>query len=321
MKCNSRMAWVSVSIATTALVAACGGGSGGGGSYFPTVAATPPAAGGSPEVPPAPSPSPEPIPSQDPACLALPADGKEIAVTVASNIGVSLGVATLTNEGPKTFEGQSHPTLKVQSRLDQLIGRESRHLLHMLPDAPFLPAGATTYATDVNSPSSRYAYSYANMTLEQLNTAIKDGKVTYSFGPAFSIENWGSPEFFEQFTQAERRGHLAFPDLKPLMPKESDFSVGKPVTLLMLERQAVGTAPLAALYKEKVREITLTNAGRENVAVGDVEHPRACRFDIVVRTADAYLRSLGMSEITTRAATAWFGKDGLVKIELKGPGA
>ncbi len=307
MKSKSRIAWVSLSIATGALVVACGGG--GEGGFFPAGTASTPVA---PEMPPA----------QPGACFTLPADGKAIAVTVASNIGVpaSVGIATLTNEGPKAFEGQSYPTLKVHSPLAQLFDRETRHVLHMLPDAPFLPAGASTDDANGGRPAVRYAYTYADLTLEQLRTAIKDGKASVTTGletlPPFD------PATHEMQANVNKRlGTLSIPDLKPLHPTTADFAVGKPVTLLMLDRQALGTNPLPPLFQKFVKELTLTHAGREDVTVGDVKHPQACKLDIAIRRVEMYGYAMGYVEPKTDAATAWFGKEGLVKIELKGPGA
>lgn len=266
----------------------------------------------------------------------LPADGKEVAVTVASNIGapLSLGVATLTNEGPKAFEGQSYPTLKVQSQIDKMIGRESRLSLHMLPDAPILPAGATGYTSDANALPLRYVYTYADLTLESLDARIKAGSASFFWGATGSPDTWtwinnvttidGQPFTFTDEAKSiylNAGGGLAIPNLSPAKPPNDIFTVDAPVKLLMLERQAYGSQPLPEVFRTNVKELTLTNDGREDISIGDVKYAQACKVGVVVRRADIYLFANNPQKVVTRHASAWFGPDGLLKVELKGPGA
>ncbi len=163
----------------------------------------------------------------------------------------------------------------------------------MLPNAPYLPAGAITFpsAGDVD-PQQRYAYTYAAMTLEQLRSAIQSGKATFS--------------------------PLVVPALQPVVPSVADFKLNTPVTLTMFEKRAGGTDLMGSSFTSRyIKELTLTYAGRESVAAGGTTYGQACRMNVSVRRTN--FNALPFSIETVGKATLWFAPNvGLVKISMDG---
>lgn len=287
---RSSAVWAVTAIAASVLAVACGGGGGGGGGgipFFPPVAADTPA------------PAPAPAPSPNEPCFIVPAGGKtaEVALTTTGPIPVSAIVATLTGAGSQSFEGQSYPTVEVRSRIDQITGSDKHQTAYMLPDAQFLPAGAVTHpASDSADAVQRYAYTYLRMSLEQLREAALAGKVGYAGMPFAQLQDM-QKEWMDAVQRALANNQpvppqpkfdsgLGIPGLEPVVPTLADFSENTPVKLLMLQRTGTGTDPMSVAFGTSVTELTLTNAGREDVTVGGTTHAQACKLNIAVRRGD-----------------------------------
>lgn len=285
---HKKVFFVGSSIAVAALIGACGGG-GGGGIGLPLAAL--PQTGA--------APAPSPAPSTNEPCFVVPASGKtaEIALTTSGPVPISAILATLTGTGVQPFEGQSYPSVDVRSRIDQIVGSDKQQTLYMLPDAQFLPAGAVTHpATGSAGQVQRYAYSYLRMTLEQLRDVAVAGKVDYVGPPKeerqAAMNAWLSEL---QHTQANNEPPppmpqfdegLGLPGTQAFIPAASDFPENTPVNLLMLQRTGKGEGPISAALGTSVTELTVTNAGREDVTVGGVTHAQACKLKVAIRRGD-----------------------------------
>jgi hypothetical protein len=226
-------------------------------------------------------------------CFAVPATGKTANVTATTTVPVEVEIATITGQGQQVFEGQSYTALDVRNRIDQVLGSDQHHTLYMLPNAPYLPAGAITYPSAGDTdPQQRYAYTYAPMTLEQLRSAISSGKATIF--------------------------PLVVPALQPVVPTVDSFKLNTPMTLLMLDKRAGGTAPMGASFSSRyIKELTLTYAGRESVTVGNVSYSQACKLNVSVRRSN--FNGIPFSIDSVGQGTLWFAPNvGLVKIAMGG---
>lgn len=221
-------------------------------------------------------------------CFAVPGAGKVAKVSAAVSVPVSVYVADLTGQGAQVFEGQAYAALDVRNRVDQLLNSDQHHTLYMLPNAPYLPAGAITYpsAGDID-PQIRYAYTYAAMSLEQLRDALNTGKATLG-GEGMVM-----------------RG------LAPIVPTVADFKLNTPVTLLMLEKRARGVNAMPAGFDVRAyRELKIAYAGRESVTVGSTTYSNACKLSVSARR----MAALGPAIESVGQATLWFAPGiGLVK--------
>ncbi|WKZ85396.1 hypothetical protein N5B55_00115 [Ralstonia pickettii] len=229
--------------------------------------------------------------SPDSSCFTLPGNGKTATVTASTTVPVEVTVATITGAGAQSFEGQSYSGLDVHA---QIAGIDQHHALFMLPNAPFLPAGAISYpSVGDTDPQQRYAYTYSPMTLEQLRTAIISGKASFGSG-------------------------LSYAGLVKTVPAATDFQLNTPVTLVMLEQQAGGTASLPTTFKTRyIKELTLTYAGREDVSVGSATYAQACKFSLAVRRTD--FNGLPFSITNVATGNLWFAPGvGLVKAQNSG---
>lgn len=236
--------------------------------------------------------------TSDASCFVLPASGKTATVTATATVPVSIEIATLTGLGTQTFEGQSYPALDERNRIDQVTGSDEHHTLFMLPNAPFLPAGAITFPSAGDTdPSQRYAYTYSRMTLDQLRNAVLGGKATYSVSA------------------------LSYAGLTSTVPSVSDFQLNTPVTLLMLEQQAAGTDPLPSTFKGRyMKELTITYAGREDVAVGSTAYAQTCKLNVTVRRSGFSFSGLPFSIDSVVSGSVWFAPGvGLVKVSAPAP--
>ncbi|GCB03500.1 hypothetical protein [Ralstonia sp. SET104] len=239
-----------LAIAAAAMTVACGGGGGDNSS-----AANTGGSGSSDEA------AAQVGTTADAACFALPATGKTANVTATSTVPVEVDIVSLSGAGAQTLEGQAYPALDVRNRIDQITGSDQHHMLYMLAGAPFLPAGAKTYAD--TDPEHRYAYTYTRMTLEQLRDAVLSHQASVSFN------------------------ELAYSNVKPVVPALADFQLNTPVTLLMLEKRAQGTDSLPSTFMAPyVNELTVTYAGREDVTVGSTVYTKACKMDVSLRRTD-----------------------------------
>ncbi|QCX51531.1 hypothetical protein [Ralstonia pseudosolanacearum] len=228
-------------------------------------------------------------------CFAVPGMGKTATATASVVAPVTVNVATVTGLGAQTFEGQSYTALDVRNRIDQVLNSDQHHTLYMLPNAPYLPAGAITFPSAGDTdPQQRYAYTYAAMTLEQLRSAIVGGKATFS--------------------------PLVVPTLQPVVPTIADFKLNTPVTLTMFEKRAGGTNPMGASFaSNSVKELTLTYAGRESVTAGSTTYGQACRMNVSVRRTTPNFNVVPFSIETVGTATLWFAPNvGLVKLSMDG---
>ncbi|MGE1004611.1 hypothetical protein [Ralstonia pseudosolanacearum] len=226
-------------------------------------------------------------------CFVVPGTGKTATATASFVAPVEVDVATVTGLGAQTFEGQSYTALDVRNRIDQVLNSDQHHTLYMLPNAPYLPAGAITFPSAGDTgPQQRYAYTYAAMTLEQLRSAVVGGKATFS--------------------------PLVVPTLQPVVPTVADFKLNTPVTLTMFEKRAGGTDPMGASFaSNSVKELTLTYAGRESVTVGSATYGQACRMNVSVRRTN--FNAVPFSIETVGKATLWFAPNvGLVKFSMDG---
>ncbi|MFV8629602.1 hypothetical protein ACNRDB_08960 [Ralstonia pseudosolanacearum] len=226
-------------------------------------------------------------------CFVVPGTGKTATATASFVAPVEVDVATVTGLGAQTFEGQSYTALDVRNRIDQVLNSDQHHTLYMLPNAPYLPAGAITFPSAGDAdPQQRYAYTYAAMTLEQLRSAIVGGKATFS--------------------------PLVVPTLQPVVPTVADFKLNTPVTLTMFEKRAGGTAPMGASFTSRyIKELTLTYAGRESVTAGSTTYGQACRMNVSVRRTN--FNAVPFSIETVGKATLWFAPNvGLVKFSMDG---
>ncbi|MFV8605743.1 hypothetical protein ACNRDG_15725 [Ralstonia pseudosolanacearum] len=228
-------------------------------------------------------------------CFVVPGTGKTATATASFVAPVEVDVATVTGLGAQTFEGQSYTALDVRNRIDQVLNSDQHHTLYMLPNAPYLPAGAITFPSAGDAdPQQRYAYTYAAMTLEQLRSAVVGGKATFS--------------------------PLVVPTLQPVVPTVADFKLNTPVTLTMFEKRAGGTNPMGASFaSNSVKELTLTYAGRESVTVGSATYGQACRMNVSVRRTTPNFNVVPFSIENVGKVTLWFAPNvGLVKFSMDG---
>lgn len=272
-----------LAIAAVAMTVACGGG-GGDNSSTANVGGS----GSNDEV------AAQAGTTAEMACFALPATGKATNVTATSTVPFEVDIVSLTGMDPQTLEGQSYPALDVRNRIDQIMGSDQHHMLYMLAGAPFLPAGAKTYAD--TDPEHRYAYTYTRMTLEQLRDAVLSHQASV----------WSN--------------ELTYSNVKPVVPALADFQLNTPITLLMLEKRAQGADPLPATFMAPyVNELTITYAGREDVTVGSTVYTKACRMDVSLRRSGFPDYSDGMPFSIGRPikGSAWFAPNvGLVKASV-----
>ncbi|MEZ0189026.1 hypothetical protein AB9X41_07285 [Ralstonia solanacearum] len=276
---RNKLRAVALGCVAVGLLAACGGGGDSGSS---SVSAS---AGG--------VASPADNASLGSDCFVVPGTGKTATATASFAAPIEADIATVTGLGAQTFEGQSYTALDVRNRIDQVLNSDQHHTLYMLPNAPYLPAGAITFPSAGDAdPQQRYAYTYAAMTLEQLRSAILSGKATFS--------------------------PLVVPALQPVVPTVADFKLNTPVTLTMFEKRAGGTDPMGSSFNSRyIKELTLTYAGRESVTAGSTTYGQACRMNLSVRRTN--FNALPFSIEALRNATLWFAPNvGLVKVSMDG---
>lgn len=221
-------------------------------------------------------------------CFATPGVSKSATVSASAIAPVaSVAIATITGLGQQVFEGQPYAALDVRNRVDQVLNSDQHHALYLLPNAPYLPAGAITYPANGTGSQERYAYTYAAMTLEQLTAALRNGKATVGING------------------------LVIQNLTPAVPTVADFKLNTPVTLLMLQKSASGTNALQAGFDTwSVKELTLAYTGRESVTVGNATYGNACKMAVSARRGSAYTPAQAVGQ-----ATLWFAPGvGLVKM-------